>query len=65
MDLSPAVNAASSLDAGTVQSVAAMKVLKMAMNQQAVSAAQLIDAIPKPPQLATSGSVGTMLHAVA
>jgi hypothetical protein len=65
MDLSPAVNAASSLDAGTVQSVAAMKVLKMAMNQQAASAAQLIDAIPKPPQLASSGSVGTMLHAVA
>jgi hypothetical protein len=65
MDLSPAVNAASSLDAGTVQSVAAMKVLKMAINQQAQSAAQLIDAIPQPPQLASGGSVGTLLHAVA
>ena len=64
MNLSPAVNAASSLDAGTVQSVAAMKVLKMAIDQQASSAAQLIDAIPQPPQLATSGSVGSLLHAV-
>jgi hypothetical protein len=60
-----AVNAASSLETGTVQSVAAIKMLKTSLDQQANTAAQLIAAIPQPPQLASSGSVGTQLHAVA
>lgn len=60
-----AVQAASSLEAGTVQSAVAIKVLKTSLDQQAASAAQLIDAIPQPPALATSGSVGTRLNTVA
>lgn len=42
-----------------------MLVLKKAINIQADAAATLIQAIPQPPALATSGSVGTKLHAVA
>jgi hypothetical protein len=60
-----AVQAASSLEAGTVQSAVAIKVLKTSLDQQASTAAQLIAAIPQPPKLASSGSVGTKLHAVA
>lgn len=58
-----AVQAASSFEVGTVQSVAAMKVMRMALQQQEQSAAQLLQAVPTP-QLATSGSVGTQLHVV-
>ncbi|MBB5205489.1 hypothetical protein HNQ51_002808 [Inhella inkyongensis] len=62
----PAVNAASSMEAGTVQSVAAIKVMKMAMQNQESQVSQLLSALPQAaPQLATSGSVGTQLHAVA
>ena len=62
----PAVNAASSLETGTVQSVAAIKVMKMAMQSQESNAMQLLAALPQAaPQLATSGTVGTQLHAVA
>lgn len=60
-----AVQAASSLEAGTVQSAVAIKVLRSSLDQQAATAAQLIDAIPQPPTLATSGSVGTRLNTVA
>lgn len=60
-----AVQAASSLETGTLQSAVAIKVLKTSLDQQASTAAQLIAAIPQPPQLASSGSVGTQLHAIA
>ncbi len=60
-----AVQAASSLETGTVQSAVAIKMLKTSLDQQASTAMQLIAAIPQPPQLASSGSVGTQLHAVA
>lgn len=60
-----AVQAANSLETGTVQSAAAIKMLKTSLDQQASTAMQLIAAIPQPPQLASSGSVGTQLHAVA
>lgn len=58
------VAAAGAADAGTVQGVAAMSVLKKAIDMQASSAAQLIQALPQP-ALAPSGSVGTRLNAFA
>ena len=39
--------------------------LKKAMDQDASTAAQLIAAVPAPPPLATNGSVGTRVNAVA
>ncbi len=59
-----AVSNASAANLGTVQGAAAVSVLKKAMDIQASSAAQLIQALPMP-ALATSGSVGTRLNAVA
>ena len=58
------VNAASAADPGSVQGVAAMSVLKKAIDMQAASAAQLIQALPQPP-LATSGNVGTQVNTFA
>lgn len=55
---------ASAADPGTVQGVAALSVLKKAMNLQASSAAQLIQALPQPP-LATTGAVGTQVNTYA
>ena len=42
-----------------------VRVLKKALDIQANAAATLIQAIPQPPALAASGSVGTKLHAIA
>jgi hypothetical protein len=42
-----------------------MVVLKKALDNQNSSAQTLLQSIPQVPQLATSGSVGTQLHAVA
>ncbi len=55
---------ASSASLGSVQGAASVSVLKKAMNAQASSAAQLIEALPQP-ALATSGTVGTRVNAVA
>jgi len=55
---------ASSADLGTVQGAASVSVLKKALNAQASSALQLIQALPQP-ALATSGSVGTQLNTYA
>jgi hypothetical protein len=60
-----AVGDASSATPGTVQGAAAMMVLRKTMDMQAASAVQLIQALPQPPALATSGSVGTQLNVVA
>lgn len=60
----PATAAASSADLGTVQGHAAVTVLKKALNLQASSAAQLIDALPQP-ALASSGSLGTQFNRYA
>ena len=57
-------NTASSADLGTVQGAAAVSVMKKAMDIHAASALQLIQALPQP-ALATSGSVGTQLNALA
>lgn len=59
-----AVNAASSLETGTVQAAAAIKVLKMSLDQQAQGAMQLLAGLPELPRLAEAGSVGTRLHAI-
>ena len=59
-----ATAAASSADLGTVQGNAAVSVLKKALNLQASSAAQLIEALPQP-ALATSGAIGTQVSRYA
>ena len=59
-----ATSAASSADLGTVQGTAAMSVLKKALNLQASTAAQLIEALPQP-ALATSGAIGTQVNRYA
>ena len=59
-----ATAAASSADLGTVQGNAALSVLKTALNLQASSAAQLIDALPQP-ALALSGPIGTQVNRYA
>lgn len=58
------VNNASSATPGTASSVAAMTVLKKAMNLDAANAAALIQALPQP-ALATSGNLGTKLNTYA
>ena len=58
------VNNASAADPGSVQGVASVLVLKKALDMQAASAAQLIQALPQP-ALATSGTVGTRVNAYA
>ena len=55
---------ASSADLGTVQGAASITVLKKALDAQASTAAQLIEALPQP-ALATSGTVGTQLNTYA
>jgi hypothetical protein len=42
-----------------------IKVLKKALDAQAATAATLIQSLPQQPALATSGTVGTKLNAVA
>lgn len=55
---------ASAADPATVSGAASLLVLKKALNLQASSAAQLIQALPQP-ALATSGSVGTRVNTFA
>ena len=55
---------ASASDPSTVQGAASVAVLKKAMDLQASSAAQLIQALPQP-ALANSGSVGTKVNTFA
>jgi|JI10StandDraft_1071094.scaffolds.fasta_scaffold1760428_2 hypothetical protein len=61
---SATVSAASSADPGSVQGAAAISVLKQALNSQASSAMQLIQALPQA-SLATSGSLGTRVNTFA
>ncbi len=58
------VNAASLATQLSVQSTAATLVLRTAMDLQAATATQLVQALPQP-QLASSGTVGTLVNAVA
>lgn len=61
---SATVSNASSADAGTVQGVAAIAMLRKSMDVQQAAAAQLIAALPQP-ALATSGSLGTQVNTYA
>ena len=55
---------ASAADLGTVQGSASVSVLRKALNAQAAGVAQLL-ASAQQPALATSGALGTQLHAIA
>lgn len=59
-----AVSNASNAEPGSVQGTAAVAVLKKALQAQASSAAQLIQALPQP-ALATSGTLGTRVNTYA
>jgi Putative motility protein len=59
------VRAATSAAQSSTADQVNMVVLKKALDAQAASAQTLLEGIPQTPALATSGSVGTQLHAVA
>ena len=59
------VSNASNADASTAQGQAHLMMLKKALEVQSTTAAQLIEALPKPPSLASSGSVGTKVNTFA
>jgi hypothetical protein len=61
---SAAVSSASNATLGKVQSAAAISVLRTALDVQATSATQLLEALPSP-ALATSGSLGTLVNTYA
>jgi hypothetical protein len=61
---SATVNNASGADLGSVQGAASVMVLKRALQAQASSAVQLIQALPQP-ALASSGSLGTQVNTYA
>lgn len=61
MSVSAATSAAQSSGAGDLQ----LMVLNKALNSQAAAAVTLINAIPKPPTLATEGSLGTKINTFA
>jgi hypothetical protein len=58
------VNAASAATPGSVQGSAALSILKKSMDAEKNAAAQLIAALPQPPQ-ATSGSLGALVDVYA
>jgi len=67
MDLSNTalVNNAGSSPAGSVQASAQIFVLRKAMDIQAQGTLELLNSVPPPPALATSGSLGTRLNVYA
>lgn len=67
MDLSNTalVNNASSSATGSVQASAQIFVLRKAMDLQAQGALELLNSVPPPPALASSGSLGTRLNVYA
>jgi len=62
---SPSVNVASRYAQADTADAVNMLVLRKAMDQQEVTAAALINALPQPPALATEGSVGRNLNVYA
>ncbi len=62
---SPAVQAATSLASSDTSDAINVLVLKKALDTQAAAAATLLQAIPTPPALATSGNVGTRVNTFA
>ncbi len=61
----PAVQAASAAAQADSSDAVNILVLKKALNQQAVAAATLLQALPQPPALASSGSLGTRVNTFA
>ncbi len=61
----PAVQAASAAAQGGSADMVNILVLRKALDQQAASAATLLQALPQNPPLATSGTVGTRLNTFA
>lgn len=61
----PAVQAATSAAASATSDAVNVLVLKKALDTQAVAAATLLQALPQPPALATSGAVGTRVNTFA
>ena len=57
-----AVQAATSAAAGATPDAVNILVLKKALDIQAVAATTLIQALPQPPALATTGAVGTRVN---
>ena len=60
-----AVQAATSAAASPTSDAVHIAVLKKALNNQAAAAASLIQALPQPPALASSGTVGTRVNTFA
>ena len=61
----PAVQSATSAAAAPASDAVNILVLKKALNTQAAAAAALIQALPQPPALASTGSVGTRVNTFA
>lgn len=62
---SPAVQSATSAAAAPASDAVNVLVLKKALNTQAAAAATLLQALPQPPALATTGAVGTRVNTFA
>jgi len=62
---SPSVNTASRYASADTADAVNMLVLRKAMDSQEATAAQLINALPQPPALATEGSLGRNLNVYA
>lgn len=63
--VSAAVNSASIVELGTVQSAASTLVLKKALETQEAGAIALLNALPQQPTLATQGNIGRNLNTFA
>ena len=61
----PAAQAATSAASATTSDAINILVLKKALNIQAAAAATLLQALPQPPLLASTGSVGTRIDTFA
>ena len=61
----PAVQSATSAAAAPASDAVNILVLKKALNTQAAAAAMLLQALPQPPALASTGSVGTRVNTFA
>ena len=59
------VNAATAMASQKTSDAVNMTVLKKALDIQKSSAAQMLEALPQPQQLATSGSLGTQVNTYA